>query len=186
MSHWRFFKQLLSVSVSFCWAMGLVFSTESLAQQSKPGLWQLQTKMQLDPKIQAQMDAAMKEIANLPPAQRKQIEEMMGKQGVSIDKTGGTTAKFCVSKEMAERDIAPMERSDCTQQNKRSGNTVTVNFQCANPKASGEIVITHISDTQYAMTMKSVGAKPSETVNMSAQGKWISADCGSLKPIPVK
>ena len=140
-----------------------------------------------DPKMKAQMDEAMKAMASMPPEQRKQMEQMMAKQGLSMSLPGGpTNLRVCVSKEMASRDIVPMDRSDCTQKSKRSGNRIDITFQCTNPKTEDDLTMIASSDMQYTMVMKSRGAKPEESMEMRSEGQWLSADCGAIKPMVLK
>ena len=52
------------------------------------------------------------EMASLPPDQRKMVEQMMAKKGMSFD-AQGTTLRICVSKEQAERmRPLPMSKAD--------------------------------------------------------------------------
>ena len=59
------------------------------AQDFKPGLWEIKQKPELDPQRQAQMEQMQKQMAALPPEQRKQLESMMSKNGVSMNFQGG-------------------------------------------------------------------------------------------------
>ena len=135
------------------------------------------------------MDKAMaemqKEMAAMPPEQRKQMEQMMSGRGVSIGPKG-TTVKVCISKEQAARPAEPKLADNCTQQvDKRSGNTIKFKFECTKPEpSSGEGEMTFQSDKAYTgrsnMTAQ-VKGKP-EKMSMEMSGKWLSADCGDIKP----
>ncbi|RZJ04460.1 MAG: DUF3617 family protein, partial [Rubrivivax sp.] len=98
----------------------------SQAQTMKPGLWEFKQTPQLDPARQAQMAQAQKAMESVPPEQRKMVEQMMTKNGVSMNMAGGViTIKTCVTKEQAERNMAPVNQSGkCTQDVKRSDNTI--------------------------------------------------------------
>jgi hypothetical protein len=136
-------------------------------------------------KAQAHMQA---QIAKMPPEKRKMMEEMMAQHGMQMGAggPGGMTARLCMTKEMAERNDIPMQHGDCkTTKQQRSGNTMTFAFACTNPPSSGEGTYTFVNPEAYTfkMTMNtSVHGKP-ETMAMDGSGKWLSADCGKLKPI---
>jgi hypothetical protein len=162
------------------------------AQTLKPGLWELTHKMQTSSgQMEQQMAQAQKQMANMPPEQRKMMEEMMARQGVKMGPGGpggGTTMKICMTKEMVERNELPTQRGDCkTTQQARTGNTMKVAFTCSNPPSSGEGEITFAGPEAYSMKMvvnTSMQGKP-EKVNMDGAGKWLSADCGTIKPVQV-
>ena len=165
------------------------FCVGASAQNLKPGLWEVANKMKSSSgemeKSQAQMQAQM---AKMPPDQRKKMEEMMAQHGMKMGSgtPGVMTAQMCFTKEMVERNELPMQHGDCkTTKQQRSGNTMSFAFACTNPASSGEGVYTFVSPEAYTfkMTMKtSVHGKP-ETMNMDGAGKWLSADCGNLKPM---
>ena len=56
----------------------LLGSGAALAQTTRPGLWDIQHKMGGDPEIDRAMAEMQKQLAAMPPAQRKQMEAMMG------------------------------------------------------------------------------------------------------------
>lgn len=167
----------------------LALATGAHAQSTKPGLWEINTKMH---SASGDMEKAManmeKQMASMPPEQRKQMQDMMAKQGMSLGASGGggMSMKTCLTKEMAERNELPQQQQgDCkTTQSPRSGNTVKFSYVCTQPPSSGEGVMTFNGDTAYTMKMNattSVKGKP-EKMSMDASGKWLSADCGAIKP----
>jgi hypothetical protein len=165
-------------AVSFC----------ANAQSMKPGLWEINTKMQADGKMGQDMAKAQQRMASMPPEQRKMMEDMMAKQGVSIGSggPGSIGTKVCMTREMTERNEFPSQKDGCKQTaSPRSGNTMKISFTCTNPPSSGEGQITFVSPESYTMNMTmttAAGGNP-QKVNMDAAGKWLSADCGTLKPV---
>jgi len=159
------------------------------AQSMKPGLWEITSKMQTGSgQMERQMAQAQERMANMPPDQRKMMEEMMARQGVKMGTAGGggMTMKVCMTKEMVERNEMPsQQRGDCkTTSQSRSGNTMKMAFACTNPPSSGEGQFTFNGSEGYTMKMAvntTVQGKP-ETMNMDATGKWLGADCGDVKP----
>jgi hypothetical protein len=160
------------------------------AQTLKPGLWEVIHKMNSgNSQMDQQMAQMQKQMAAMPPAQRKQMEEMMAKQGTQMPGAapgGGMGMKMCMTKEMAERSEIPAQQGDCkTTHQSRSGNTMKMAFTCTNPPSSGEGQYTFTSPEAYSMKMTvstTVQGKP-QKMNMEGSGKWLSADCGSVKPI---
>ncbi|MEP7103013.1 MAG: DUF3617 domain-containing protein [Burkholderiales bacterium] len=156
------------------------------AQTQAPGLWEHTFKMSSPggemEKAQAQMQA---QLAAMPPEKRKQIEEMMKSRGVTMG-AQGTVTKVCVSKEQAARPAEPRMNADCSRQDvTRSGNTMKYKFECTQPRPmTGEGEMSFVSDKAYSgkstVTTQVKGQPQQMTMEMS--GKWLSADCGEVKP----
>jgi hypothetical protein len=181
-------RQLFITSASALSTL-LLAAPPALAQNLKPGLWEINNKMQSS---SGQMEKAMaesqKQMAAMPPEQRKMMQDMMAKQGLSMGPgAGGNIAvKICMTKEMAERNELPAQQGDCkTTNSPRSGNTMKMSFACTQPPSSGEGTVTFVSPEAYTMkmTMKSMMQGKPETMTMDGGGKWLSADCGNIKPL---
>jgi hypothetical protein len=157
------------------------------AQSMKPGLWEINNKMS-----GGQMDGAMaemqKQLAQMPPDQRKQMEAMMAQRGVQMTPGagGGMAVRMCMTKEMVERNEVPTRDGCTTTKNQRSGNTMKIAFTCTSPPSSGEGDFTFSGDAYTShMTVKTAVQGKPETMVMDATGKWLGADCGSVKPMAV-
>jgi hypothetical protein len=165
------------------------FAVSASAQNLKPGLWEVTNKMQsASGEMEKQMAQAQEQMAKMPPEQRKMMEDMMAKQGMKMGAggPGSSSVKVCMSKEMVERNEIPAQKGDCkTTKQQRSGNTTKIAFACTNPPSSGEGQFTIVSPEAYTMkmTVNSTAQGKPETMNMDTSGKWLSADCGSIKPI---
>jgi len=166
-----------------------IFAVSASAQDLKPGLWEVSSKLQSasgeTEKAAAEMSA---EMASMPPEQRKMMEEMMAKQGVKMGAGGpGTmTARTCMTQEMVERNELPAQQGKCkTTSQPRSGNTLKMSFICTDPPSSGEGQYTFVSPEAYTtrMVVRTTTQGRPETMNMNASGKWLGADCGDVKPI---
>jgi len=159
------------------------------AQTLKPGLWEVTHKMNDgNGQVDTQMAQMQKQMAAMPPAQRKQMEDMMAKHGTQMPAAapgGGMSMKMCMTREMADRSDIPAQQGDCkTTQQSRSGNTMKMAFTCTNPPSTGEGQYTFTSPESYSMKMAvntTVKGKPHKT-NMEGSGKWLGADCGNVKP----
>ena len=76
-----------SLIVGLLLAAGVVSAS---AQDFKPGLWEIRQKPQLDPQRQAQMEQMQKQMAALPPEQRRQMPRTDGKCEHDSKRTGDT------------------------------------------------------------------------------------------------
>lgn len=170
--------------------------TPVAAQTMKPGLWEITNKMggsgDQGAKMAAAMEQMQKQMASMPPEQRKQMEKMMAQQGVNMapGAAGGMSVRVCITKEMAARNETPAQtRGDCKhEQMQKSGNTTRFKFTCTKPPSSGEGEVTMNGSESYTMKMKMTSqakGKP-EQMTMDAQGKWVASDCGSVKPVAAK
>jgi hypothetical protein len=156
------------------------------AQAMKPGLWEINNKMG-----GGEMDAAMaemrKQLADMPPDQRKQMEAMMAQQGLRMapGAGGGMAMQVCMTKEMAERNDMPMQEGCRTTKSQRSGKNMTFAFTCSNPPSSGEGQVSFPSPESYTshMKLRTTAQGRTETTTMDATGKWLKADCGNVRPI---
>ncbi|MBY0265494.1 MAG: DUF3617 domain-containing protein [Burkholderiales bacterium] len=162
------------------------------AQNMKPGLWEITSKMggEQGAKMAAAQSEMQKQLAAMPPEQRKMMEKMMAQQGVSMAPGaapgGGMATRICISKEMAARNEAPAQPGDCKQETlSRSGNTTKFKFSCSNPPSSGEGEVSFSGSEAYSSKIKTTTQHKgkTETMNMESQGKWLSGDCGNLKPV---
>jgi hypothetical protein len=153
-----------------------------------PGLWEHSMTMKsASGDMEAKMAEAQKQMANMPPEQRKMVEQMMAQRGVSMGGAGGKalTVQACVTPEQAARNELPQDRN-CTQQStERSGNTVKFKFTCSGEhKSSGEGEFTLQGDKGYTgrTAVDTVVQGKPEHMDMQLSGKWLGADCGSVKP----
>lgn len=161
------------------------------AQKMAPGLWENQFELGSgNPEMQAQMKRAQEQMAKMPPEQRKMMEEMMAKQGVNMGTAGGKPSfRYCITKEQAERNQIPTDNEGRCKQDSldRSGNTLRFKYSCANPPSRGTGEITFSGDKAYTMKMVVEGTSAkgqTGQMTMNSSAKWVSADCGAVKPRP--
>ncbi len=160
------------------------------AQTMKPGLWEITNQMK--GAAGGQMESAMaqmqKQLESMPPEQRKMMEDAMAKRGMQMGQSqgGGMAVKVCMTQEMVERNGLPPQQGDCTHtMGPRSGNTQKFSYVCTRPPGSGEGQVTYTSPEAYVMQMSAtttINGKP-EKLDMQANGKWLSTDCGNIKPL---
>jgi hypothetical protein len=168
-------------------------ATAVSAQNLKPGLWEIQNQMQgaNGSKMNQAMAEMQKQLASMPPEQRKMVEDAMAKQGAQMSAApgGGMAVKVCMTQEMVERNDLGAQQGDCTHSTTpRSGNTQKFSFSCTKPPSRGEGTVTFISPEAYTMNLKTSTTLKGreEALDIQAIGKWLGTDCGTVKPPTVK
>jgi len=148
------------------------------AGQMKPGLWEVTVKSD-----------AIKNMPQIPSEQWKKMREM----GIDMPqlRDGGMVTRACITKEMAQRD-QPLEmdrpETGCRSQNfQRSGDSYTADIVCDGPamKGKGKIKGTLSGAERFTSTYDFKGSVHGQPVDQhhESNGKWMSADCGSVKPM---
>lgn len=179
------------VSAAMLGLLAGAFGPAGAQQKMRPGLWEHSVAMKSQ---SGQMEAAMaemqKSLASMPPEQRKQMEQMMAKQGAGMG-SKGQTVKVCVSKEQAAMDGIPPQPG-CTQKVERvDASTLKVAFSCkggqGRPPSSGEGTVTMQGPTAYTgqFKFKTENQGKPEQIDMAQSGKWLADDCGAIKPRPM-
>ena len=157
------------------------------AQGMAPGLWEHNVKFKSQSgemeKSRAEMQA---EIESLPPDQRRMVEQMMAKKGMSFD-AQGTILRICVSKEQAARmEPLPMNKAECKQDVvSRTSSSMKIRWACGgNDPSNGEGEIHFSSDKAFTgrAVVNSVHQGKPDRMDVESVGKWVSADCGDVKP----
>jgi Protein of unknown function (DUF3617) len=190
-----------------------IFTLPALAQTIKldmqPGLWENSFKMtgESSKELQSiqndQMKKAMeemkKQLANMPPEQRKQVEAMMAQSGVKIDgdsikmqndavkiSSEGTQVKQCITQAEIDRGDFPDDDENCKSTlSQISKNHFKATHKCVGENPShGESEVVFDSNRYYSgkgVMTQTVDGKP-HTLEIEMEGKWISSDCGDIKP----
>ena len=170
-------------------ASALPAQAQAQALNMKPGLWELNNQVSSsDPTIQSAMSEMQKQLANMSPQQRQAMQQMMDRNGVQIKlgAGGALQSRMCMTREMIARREFPVQEGECKQDfTPLSANRLKVAFSCTKPRASGEGELTMDSDTSYRARVKIRSEERSGTVDMDVNGKWLGADCGSVRPMNV-
>lgn len=174
-------------AIAFALTSLVALSAPAVAQSTAPGLWQVENKMGGNPELERAMAQLQAQLAAMPPAQRKQMEAMMGKSGASMGAGGAMTVKVCITPEMAARQQLPSQtQGNCTSKIvSRSSNTLKMSFACTDPVSSGEGTYTFTGDKAYTvkMAIQSVSQGKPQNITMDGKAQWLAADCGAVKPI---
>lgn len=163
-------------------ALSLLGSTSATAVGFglKPGLWEVSTKMKRGDKEFDPQAEMKRHFEKMSPDQRKKMEAMMGKSGMGRSEAG---MKICHTKESLEQGKALGHRPDSkcdTQIVNQTSSKMVMDFKCKDgAKGTGEWNLK--SDTNYdgRMMMTSKDGVASEIIQ---SGKFLSADCGTVKP----
>lgn len=159
-------------------------------QKMRPGLWEHSVQMKTQSgQMEAAMAQAQKSMDSLPPAQRKQMQEMLAAQGIGLGPQG-QSVKVCVTPEQAAIDQMP-QQDGCTQKVQRvNASTLKMAFQCRGdqdtPPTSGEGTVNFQGSTAYTGQFRvhtAIDGK-AEQIDMAQSGKWLSDQCGAIRPVP--
>ncbi len=162
-------------------ALAAVGSHAWAAGQMKPGLWEMTMK--------SDELKAMPPIPELPPEQLKQMRDM----GIEMPvmRGGGMVSKVCITKEMAARDepaTADVKEMGCETKNyKTSGGQYSFDLVCNSPEMKGQGKVSGVfaGNESFSSRYQFKGTAHGEKVDQKHEttGKWISADCGTVKPV---
>ena len=154
---------------------------------AKPGLWEVTTTTQTTSKgpMPNMPKFTEEQLAKIPPAQRANLETMM-KGGAMPARS--STAKSCITPEQVkkgfsfDKDMPP----NCKQTVVSSSSTKQqTHMECSSEKmnSSGDLTLERIDSSHIKGTMLSnVTGRTAMTMNMSFDAKWISSNCGEVKP----
>jgi hypothetical protein len=154
------------------------------AQTIKPGVWETSSKVTTaDVQTNQTLDMAMQQLANMPPAQRAQMEAFLAKNGVSAPKVGSDgaiTLRGCVTPEMAAKKQLPLnQKGQCTSNGTPVTGGLDVTFSCKDPVSSGRGQVRFVDDNNYTMVMdvNTNVAGQAHDVKVNSTGRWVGATC---------
>jgi hypothetical protein len=150
------------------------------AQTMKPGQWEMSNKIKSsNAQTDQAMSAAMKQLANMPPEQRAQIEAMMAKNGAAMPKVSGdgsVVLSVCVTPEMAAKHEMPTgQKGNCTSNNTPVPGGLNISFSCTDPVSSGKGTVRFNGDAGYtsSMTINSSQHGKPEQMQVESSGRWL-------------
>ncbi len=158
----------------------------------KPGLWEITSdSQQLNgqplPDMSARMAEAMK---NLSPQMRDQMQAQMKAHGVQIapagDSASGVAVRLFITRDMLDQNRWMKTDGQC--QNTaltKTGATWNWKFKCTQPPSEGEGSTTFQASDAYVTDMRTTTQRngQAQTLTMKHHGKWLSADCGDVRPL---
>lgn len=151
----------------------------------KTGLWETTSTREMTGMAAPAMPQLTDEqLAKIPPAQRAQIEAMMKGRGGAPQTS---TNKVCLTKEALAKALSfGQQNNNCTQKiNSLSAAKQEIHMECTGQfKGSGDLVVERV-DSEHAkgnLLMKTEGDHPT-TIKVSFSTKFLSSDCGDVKPM---
>jgi len=159
---------------------------------AKTGLWETTSTMEMAgmPAMPAMPQIPAEQLAKMTPQQRAQVEAMMKSKMGGAGGPTTTTSKNCVTKDTLKSAMAMGANDNCTRKILSSSSSMqNVHIECTQGKSTttGDMMVERI-DAEHAkgsMVMKSAASADQPTavnMKMSFTAKWISADCGDVKP----
>ncbi|MCE3602954.1 DUF3617 domain-containing protein [Massilia sp. P8910] len=164
-------------------------------QTMKPGLWENTSKStSQNAEIAKAMAEMQKHMKSMTPAQRKEMENAMGKSGpanFTLHDDGSVTMKMCITQKMIDDSagnyVGPQSGNCTHKKGPMVGGTQSFSYTCTNPPSSGEGKISYQADSYSStMTMTSSAAGAMGNMTMASTGKYLGANCGDVKPIDSK
>ncbi|TFW30957.1 DUF3617 domain-containing protein [Duganella callida] len=164
--------------------LALVAAATASAQNFKPGLWELNNKIQTgDPQRDEALAAMATQLKNMPPEQRARLEGMMSKNGISLPTAGadgGIVSTACLTPEMAARKELPISQNGkCSSTQTPVAGGLDVTFSCSEPKSSGSGQIRFVDENHYTMnaTVNADAGGQGQTVKVNTRARWLGASC---------
>lgn len=162
---------------------------------AKPGLWENTTTSQISGvAMPAMPQLTPDQLARMPPQTRAQMEAMM-KGGMGAPRT--STMKACITREELAKPLFDSGDKSCTYKLvKSSSSSQQIHVECTpgNTKTVGDLNLERVDSEHLKgdMVMKTTGDGASGTagqnmnIKISFTNKWLSSDCGDVKPATAK
>lgn len=168
-------------------ACAAALALPAVAQTIKPGMWEVSNNLgDSSGKLQGAMAELQRQMARMPPDQRKLMEQMMAQNGVQMSpETGGLVARVCVTPEMVRNTELPVSQdSNCSQSHSPvKGGKMSFTFNCPGTRTSGSGEVTFHSDTSYSLKAQVLRGGNPAPVTVDSNARWLGADCGAVRPV---
>jgi hypothetical protein len=156
----------------------------------KPGLWENTTTSQISGLAMPKMPQLTPEqLAKMPPQARAQMEAM-SKGGAPQTRT----MKACITREQLNKPMFDSGDKSCTYKLvSSSSSSQTIHVECTpgNTKTTGDLTLDRVDSEHLKgeMLMKTTGDSSTAgsvgqnmTIKVSFSNRFLSADCGDVKP----
>ena len=158
----------------------IAISTSGQVAPIRPGLWQIQMERETNGQKRPDMAERLK---NMPPERRAQVEAAMKERGIDAS---GNTVKVCQTREMLDSSKFVNPPPDCkTTYSSRTNSSWKSHTSCSQNHLESDSDIIFSGPESYTATVTSTlqSAGQTKTTHMTRTGKWLSADCGDIKPL---
>lgn len=123
----------------------------------------------------------------MSPEQRARVEAMMKSRGGAV--RPATTSKSCVTKETLAHAFAPPDKSCTMKVLSSSGTTQVAHVECKpnETRMTGDVTLERI-DSGHVKGNGTVKAETNPPISskLTFEAKWLSSDCGDVKPVTDK
>lgn len=150
----------------------------------QPGWWEVQhTLRSSSGEMEQAVAEAQRQIAAMPPEQRRMMQEMLGRQGVAMGAGGPPHVFTCISPELAASRALPVQQQgECTTTvTGRAGSTIDLRFVCSRPPSSGTGRFTVHDPRRYSgrwtIVEAAASGRPGERVDIDIEARWVAAAC---------
>lgn len=171
------------LGVLACLGIGSVSFAKTPLADREPGLWEL--RLVEGSSLAALALGLQDAVRNLPEAQRRQMEKLMGGSGLQLP----TVIRQCLTPEMARKDLKAEladRRIDCSELNwQQSGDGGRFTFVCTNADGdwTGQGRIWDASATRFKSEATVQGRYRGQPVSleMKHEAQWLGPDCKAAK-----
>lgn len=177
-------KHTILAGLALLWPIASWAADDVKPLNAKPGLWESSTRTEIGGKPMTMPQIPESALAKMPPEQRAQVEAMMksGRNG------GPMVTKVCMTQESLRAGAFGRHDKPCTTKVVSSSATRQVlHVECAQQqaKSAGDITVEAL-DPQHikgTVLMKSSVAGQTRDMKTTFESKWLSPDCGDVKPV---
>lgn len=158
-----------------------VSSFSHASMNIKLGLWKVSMKMNADGKEMNPMEQMQKSMAKMSPEKKKMMMEMMGKNKLGIGSDGAM--QVCYSKEMLANPESFTKKPDPKCKVSIITNTpskTVMNMKCDDGTIADVTML--MTDSKNYSSNMNINKNGKKSV-MKSTGKFVSVDCGNVKPI---
>ena len=149
----------------------------------KPGLWEVKSEGSVDGRKTAQ---PADRLQGLSPSVRAQLEASMKEKGVAMG--AGGVNRICFARESMDPARWGESMSCKTEYGTRSNSSWKWHSVCSQPEMTidGEAIFANPESYRIHTTTTRTMRGEVKTSQRTVQARWLSADCGDLKPFDPK
>ncbi len=178
--------KIYKTSIALLLGCSLSFPVWAVKIDMAPGLWEHKfTMTNPSGELEAAMKQMQEHLAKMTPEERQMMESMMASQGLGIGEDG-TSIKACITQKEIDSGFLPQKDDDCKQETtQQSSNSFKIKYSCAGDAVSqgtGEITFSSPKAYTGKTTYVTEANGKTEEMTMTQSGKWLSADCGNIRP----
>jgi Protein of unknown function (DUF3617) len=173
-----------SLIIAGALVLAAVSAQTQTAPRIKPGLWQIQVEREEDGKKMPDASERMREhMKSMTPERRKQFEESMKARGVDLG--AGGAVKLCYSQKMLENHAWADQGTCKVDYTNRSATSWKWHASCPELHYQGDGEASFPDPQSFVVKSSGVSTNGSKNLSMNSTrtGKWLSADCGDVKPM---